>query len=122
LLERAGSLVGFAAMVDDYDLHHCVRGLRVIDMYVAAAHRGRCLGAVLLAQVAQHALGKCLGYVRGEAVPTATTRRLFERTLLRFGDTYNLSGKALRRLAELRDAPLRELVRGLPTREMNVEP
>jgi GNAT superfamily N-acetyltransferase len=72
-------LVGFAALLDDYDLHHCVRGLRVIDLYVVPAQRGRCIGATLLAHVAHHALSGGFAYIRGEAVPSAAARRLFGR-------------------------------------------
>jgi hypothetical protein len=35
--------------------------------------------------------------------------------------TYNLSGKALSQLASLAGKSPREMVRGLPTREMNYE-
>jgi GNAT superfamily N-acetyltransferase len=107
---------GFAAMVDDYDLHHCVRGIRVIDLYVVPARRGQCIAARLLAHVAHFALSKDFTYVRGEAVPSPAARRLFERGAVRFGDSFNLSGRSLRELAALRDMSPRELVRKLPAR------
>jgi GNAT superfamily N-acetyltransferase len=116
------ALVGFAALVDDYDLHHCARGLRIIDLYVVPAQRGRCIGAALLAHVAHHALGGGFTYIRGEAVPSSAARRLFGRVAVQFGDSFNLSGQALRTLADLRNVQPRELVRRLPARNANYEP
>jgi GNAT superfamily N-acetyltransferase len=119
---RDDVLVGFAALVDDYDLHHCVRGLRVVDLYVVRAQRGRCIGATLLAHVAHHALSGDFAYIRGEAVPSPAARRLFERFALQFGDSYNLSGQALRELADLRDLKPRELARRMLNRDTNRDP
>ena len=34
-------LVAFAAWISSYDLHHCIKGGEIIDMFVEPAHRGR---------------------------------------------------------------------------------
>jgi GNAT superfamily N-acetyltransferase len=121
IAHHEAELIGFAALVGDYDLHHCVAGLRVIDLYVVPAQRGRGVAAGLLAHVAHHALSEGLSYVRGEAAPSPEARRLFERVALRIGDSYRLSGQALRVLAEQRDSTPRDLVRSLPSPESNRE-
>lgn len=41
LATQNGAAVGFAAWRPTYDLHHCVPGIEVIDLYVEPAHRGR---------------------------------------------------------------------------------
>jgi GNAT superfamily N-acetyltransferase len=112
---------GFIAIVDDYDLHHCVRGLRVIDLYVVPDSRGRAVAIRLLAHVAARAMALDCRYVRGEAVESIPTRRLFERIAIRTGDSFNVSGKALTLLAALRDGDPRDIARRLPTPAMNYE-
>lgn len=112
---------GFIATVDDYDLHHCVRGLRAIDLYVTPESRGRAIGFRLLAHAAARAVSQDFRYMRGEAVENSQTRRLFERISIRTGDSFNISGKALTSLAALSDQQPREIARSLPTPEMNYE-
>jgi GNAT superfamily N-acetyltransferase len=112
-------IVGFVAAVDDYDLHHCLRGLRVIDLYVARKHRGQGVGLRLLAHMAARALTHKFEYLRGEVIENQRTRRFLGRIAIVSGESINVGGKALRLLAEQRDQPLRQMVRGLPSPHMN---
>lgn len=117
---RGGVGVGFAATVPDFDLHHCVRGTRVVDLYVAPAHRGRAVALELLAHVANTALSHGFAYIRGEGdARRPAVHHLYGRFSMRYGDTYNVSGLALRRLASLRNLRPREVLARLPTVEMN---
>jgi hypothetical protein len=74
-------LVGFAAWLPSYDLHHCAVGAVCLDMYFAPAYRYRGLG-----------------------------------------NEYNVSGKALKQLSSLASQSPREMLRGLPTQDMNYQP
>lgn len=114
-------LIGFAASLEDYDLHHCVRGIRVIDLYVVREWRGRSIGALLLTHVAAHAVASDFAYIRGEAIDDDASRHLFDRVAIRSGDSFNVSGKALRLLAGLRDCRPRDIVTSLPKKDMNHE-
>ncbi|MBD2089448.1 GNAT family N-acetyltransferase [Microcoleus sp. FACHB-1515] len=115
-------LVGFAAWMPSYDLHHCVHGASFIDFYVAPAYRGRGLAAALLCEIAAEITRLGWDFMRGSAM-TGRASRLYARVGVCFGSNeYNVSGKALRQLASLAGLPAREIVRGLPTKEMNYEP
>lgn len=116
------AVIGFAATAEDFDLHHCARGLRVIDVYVDHRRRIHGIGIRLLAHTAQSAIAGGFEYLRGEAVNDPRTRRLFRRFALANGDSFNVSSKALRVLAELGDRPIRQVVRCLPTPDANREP
>ncbi|MEO1210027.1 MAG: GNAT family N-acetyltransferase [Cyanobacteria bacterium J06638_20] len=121
LVRCNGRLVGFGAWETIYDLHHCARGATVMDLYVDPPFRCRGLGVALIAGIAAEILKQGKGFLRGEAIP-GSAARLYERVAVRFGsNTYNLSGKALSQLASLAGKSPREMVRGLPTREMNYE-
>jgi GNAT superfamily N-acetyltransferase len=45
-------VVAFVAWISSYDLHHCMSGGEVIDLYVARPQRGRGLAMRLMADVA----------------------------------------------------------------------
>lgn len=60
-----GQLIGFAAWFLSYDLHHCLRGGEVIDMFVRREHRGRGVAAALLAAVAAEIRRRDGQYLRG---------------------------------------------------------
>lgn len=59
-------------------------------------------------------------FIRGGAYDRESTRRSYARVAVVHpsGDTY-LSARAFRRVAELADLPIREIVRGLPPVEWN---
>jgi GNAT superfamily N-acetyltransferase len=118
-----GDLVGFAAWEPSYDVHHCVWGGHVIDMYVRPPVRGRGVAVALLATVAAHVRERGGSYVRGQSVPDPRVQRLYERLAVSFpGASCYVGGRAFRALAELRGAAPRTIARGLPERAWNYEP
>jgi GNAT superfamily N-acetyltransferase len=115
-------LVGFAAWLPHYDLHHCSHGAECIDMYVDPAYRCRGLGVALLCAIAAEITNLGWTYIRGQAL-SGRASRLYARVGVCFGtNEYNLSGKALRQLAGLAGKSPKEILRGLPTQEMNYQP
>ena len=45
-------LVAFAAWISSYDLHYCMKGGQVIDLFVEPAHRGRGIAVRLITEIA----------------------------------------------------------------------
>lgn len=114
-------LVGFAAWIPNYDLHHCTHGAVFIDFYVVPAYRCQGLGAALLCAIAFEITSLGYTFMRGSALSQRASR-LYERVGVRFGaNEYNVSGKALRQLASLAGKSSREIFQGLPTKEMNYQ-
>ena len=117
-----GSPVGFIAWTDAYDLHHCVRGGTVEDMYVEPALRGRGVGIRLLAGAAGSILEASGAFLRGTAVGEPAVRKLYARAAVcRDTAECTLSGRAFRELAGLRGRTLRELATSLPDVRGNYE-
>jgi GNAT superfamily N-acetyltransferase len=63
-----GQVVAFVAWQHSYDLHHCVPGVEVIDMYVAPAFRGRAVSLLLIAELASQVRAFGGLFVKGQAV------------------------------------------------------
>jgi GNAT superfamily N-acetyltransferase len=117
------NLVGFAAWQPHYDLHHCLWGGEVIDMYVGRRERGRGVALVLLASIAAHVREGGGSFVMGQSVPDPRVQRMYERLAVSFpGASCYVGGRAFRALAELRGAAPRTIARGLPDRAWNHEP
>jgi GNAT superfamily N-acetyltransferase len=116
-----GDLRGAVAYSAGYDLHHFVRGVDVLDLYVPPEHRGVGIAMQLLAHVAKAGLAQGAQYMRGGASLDPTpARRLYDRFVVYFeGKTANLSGRAFRHLASLAGASTREIGRSLPQRAWN---
>jgi GNAT superfamily N-acetyltransferase len=116
-------LVGFAAWEDMYDLHHCVPGAHVIDLYVAPSHRGIGVALALLADVSAHVRDRGGSFLRGQALPARGLEHLYGRVAVLFpGDECNVGGRAFRALADLAGVPAREAIRRLPEKAWNYEP
>jgi GNAT superfamily N-acetyltransferase len=116
------TLIGFAAWRSTYDLHHCLPGIEVIDMYVRPAERGRGVAACLLARVAAQAAQVGATFMTGGAVETGSARRLYGRSTMTHGGQPYLSGRAFRAFAELAGAVPRRLSEQLPPPEWNLDP
>lgn len=115
-------LVGFAAWTPTYDLHHCAHGALFIDLYVDPTYRCRGLGMALICAIAAEITGLGWDFMRGQAL-SGRAARLYERFAICFASNeYNVSGQALRQLASLAGKSAREILQGLPTREMNYQP
>jgi GNAT superfamily N-acetyltransferase len=118
----AGS-VGFAAWERSYDLHHCVAGGHLIDMFVRPAHRGWGVALALVADVAARVRDRGGCYLRGQAVPIPAVEHLYDRVGVLFpGAECNVGGRAFRAVADLAGVPAREAARRLPPKEWNYDP
>ena len=121
LLASAGdTAVGFIAWDPIYDMHWAARGMQVADLYVAPSHRGLGVALALTVRLAAEGYADGAMFLRGGAYDRESTRRAYARVgvVLPSGET-NVGGRAFRRLAELADKPIRELLRSLPPVEWN---
>lgn len=117
-----GEPVAFLAWERAYDLHHCLTGGHILDLYVAPPHRARGLAVQLIARAAGVIHGEGGAFVKGGAVDSGTGSRLYGRFAPAFGNDYILGGKAFRHLAAQSLLPLRKLVRSMPSKEWNFVP
>jgi GNAT superfamily N-acetyltransferase len=123
LVEAGGAPIGFAAWQWTFDLHHCVRGVEIIDLYVRRAHRGRAVAVALLAEVAAAARSDGATFMKGGAVAGGTGGALYRRFTVGFASTeHYLSGRAFRAFAEAAGAAPRGVGRGRPPRGWSKEP
>ena len=114
--------IAFAAWKKAYDLHVCLKGGEVIDLFVCAEHRGRGIALNLLLAVASDIQKHGGVYIKGQAVDSRS-ERLYQRCARCFQEAdCCVSGRAFRRLTELSGKGLREIVRGLPEQSWNFEP
>ncbi len=120
LAETRDKVVGFAAWDLIYDMHWATRGGQVNDLFVIASYRGLGVSIALVAKVAADVLANGGTFLRGGAYDRETTRRSYGRVAIiqPSGDTH-LSARAFRRVAELADLPIRDIIRGLPPVEWN---
>lgn len=119
----AGEIVGFVAWVSIYDLHHCLEGGEIVDLFVRSTHRGRGAGVLLIAKLAAEIREKGGAFLHGGAVDDPIVRRFYERSVMCLpgGDAY-LSGRAFRHLADLSGKSVREIAWNLPVAAWNHEP
>jgi GNAT superfamily N-acetyltransferase len=118
----ADQAVGFAAWERSYDLHHCLSGGHILDLYVAHRHRARGIAVQLIARAAGVIHSEGGAFIKGGAVEGGTGSRLYGRFAPAFGNDYILGGKAFRHLAAQSSLPVRKLARSLPKREWSFEP
>jgi GNAT superfamily N-acetyltransferase len=118
----ADQAVGFLAWERSYDLHHCLTGGHVLDLYVIPRHRARGIAVQLLARAAGIIHSEDGAFIKGGAVESGTGSRLYGRFAPAFGNDYILGGRAFRHLAAQSDLPIRKLVRSMPKRQWNFEP
>jgi GNAT superfamily N-acetyltransferase len=118
-----GALVAFVAFQRVYDLHHCVSGAEIVDMFVEPARRARGVAVELLAAVAAESRRRGGMFVKGQAVESPSARRLYARVATCFpgADCY-VGGRAFRALADLSGRGPRAIARGLPPKMWNHEP
>jgi GNAT superfamily N-acetyltransferase len=120
---RAGERVGFAAWRSTYDLHHCIRGGEILDLYLRAELRGRGVALQFVAAVAAAVRARGGRFIKGHAAGSARTRQLYERVAVAFeGADCIVGGRAFRTLADLDGEPAREMIRRLPEKGWNFEP
>lgn len=115
-------LVGLVAWKRTYDLHHCMSGGEIIDMFVAPAVRGRSIGPMLVCAVAGEVHARGGLFLRGQAVDEPAVRRLYERVAVTAVTMEcTISGRAFRTLSSLAGGTARNLARGLPAKPLNYE-
>ena len=116
-------VIALVAWVPTYDLHWCLKGGEVIDLFVCLPHRSRGVALLLITDVADEIQKQGGTYLKGGAVDSAIVHRLYQRLAMGLpGGEYYISGRAFRRLAELAGKKLREIISNLPEREWNREP
>ena len=120
LAETREKLVGFVAWDLVYDMHWATSGAQIADIFVIPSYRGLGVSLALVANAAADVLANGGKFLRGGAYDRDSTRRSYARLAVVHpsGDTY-LSARAFRRVAELADRPIRDIIRGLPPVEWN---
>ena len=122
LAERRGAAVGFVAWSPAYDLHHCIRGALLADLYVEPAARGAAVALALVARACAEVRAAGGVYLVGTAVGDRPAR-LYARVAETWPTVEAiLGGRAFRTFADLAGASPRDLVRGLPLPAWNREP
>jgi GNAT superfamily N-acetyltransferase len=120
IAETRNTAVGFVAWDLVYDIHWATSGGQIADLFVIPTYRGLGVGLALVAGAAAQVLANGGRFLRGGAYDRESTRRSYARVAVvrPSGDTY-LSARAFRRVAELADRPIRDILRGLPPVEWN---
>ena len=116
-------LVASGAWKPSSDLHHCIHGGEVIDLYIDPAY-WRWGGAMnLIMAIATQIQQQGGVYIRGQAVENPSVQRLYQRCAHCFPtvECY-VSGRAFRQLAELSGKEIRDVAKNLPKPAWNYEP
>jgi GNAT superfamily N-acetyltransferase len=116
-----GEIVGFAAWISTYDLHWCLKGGEVIDMFVSQPARGRGVALLMMTAIASEIQREGGVFLKGGAVDNEAVKHFYARIAMGMPECY-VSGRAFRHLADLSGKPLREIVRNLPEPVWNREP
>ena len=120
-LGEDGAVVGFVAWTPSYDLHHCVAGVDILDLYVVPRMRSRGVALLLACAVAADEVDRGKLYMKGTFLEGGAGLRLYRRFAVCDGGGCIVVGRAFRRLAELAGRPVREIARSLPARSWNYE-
>lgn len=111
---------GYIAWEPAYDIHHCMPGGQVCELYVAPPRRGRGLAPQLIAFACAEVRRGGGHYLRGSAVASAVA--LYSRVAWGWdAREVILGGRAFRAVADLAGAPARVLARNLPPVAWNHE-
>ena len=116
-------IVGFLAWSFSYDLHWCMKGGVIVDLYVCPEYRSRGAAVLLATELAAEIQKHGGTHLKGGAVESPAVHRLYSRIAMRLGENeYYVSGRAFRHLASLSGQGLREIVKNLPETAWNYEP
>jgi GNAT superfamily N-acetyltransferase len=116
----AADAIGMITWEPSYDLHHCVHGGNVCELYVVPGHRGYGIAAQLVAFACQEVATGGGRYLKGTAVASAAP--LYNRVAWGWDcREVILGGRAFRTFADLAGASAREIVRNLPDPAWNHE-
>lgn len=87
-------IIAFISWVQTYDLHWCLRGGEVIDMFVSPFFRSRGLAILLLTNIAKEIQDDKGAFLKGAAVDNPILHRLYQRIAIRVSENdYYLSGR-----------------------------
>src|SRR5688572_22210370 len=75
----AGEITGFLAWAACYDLHWCMKGAMIIDLYVCPAKRGRGLAVLLSINLAKEVERRGGTFMKGGPVEDQAVHRLYGR-------------------------------------------
>ena len=118
----AEGLLGFLAWVWTYDLHHCVRGACVMDLYVRPEARTQGVATRLLAHTAALTASQGGLFLTGQAVEDPRVQHLYDKLAVRFpGTQCTLSGRAFRALGDLDGHTADHIFENLPDKAWNKE-
>jgi GNAT superfamily N-acetyltransferase len=112
----------FVAWHAAYDLHHCIRGASINDLYVAPSARGRGVAACLLAYCAARVAAAGGTYLHGTAAGERAAPLYARAAELHPQLGVIIGGRAFRAFAALDGAGPRAILSGLPPVAWNVEP
>jgi len=119
---RAGECVGFVGWQNDYDVHSCLPGGELNDLYVRPDVRGLGVALRLVAAVAATVRARGGKYIRGLTTGDPRTLALYGRVAVAFeGANCVLGGAAFRTVADLAGKPARAIIRGLPDKSTNFD-
>ena len=120
--ERHGHLVGMCQWARIYDLFWAKFGGEMEWLFVRPEARGRGVPAALVAQVCAEIRASGGEFLKG-AAEADDTRSLYERIAIGWpARTVYLSAEAFQVFADLAGREPRDIVRGLPDRELNSAP
>ncbi len=115
-------VVAFLAWTSSYDLHWCMKGGVIVDLFVCPQHRSRGVAVLLATDLARQIQERGGTHLKGGAVESPIVHRLYRRIAMRLSDNeYYVSGRAFRHLASLSGKSLREIVKNLPETAWNYE-
>lgn len=118
---KSTEITGVVACEPAYDLHHCIHGGHVLDLYVVPAYRGRGVALQLLAATCRHIHNAGGEFLRGHSVESGSAAKLYDRVAAKYGHEHILGGRAFLHLAKVRYASVRELARQIPDKDWNFQ-
>lgn len=119
--ERAGRIVGMVQWYLIHDMFWGMFGVEAAWLYVKPQFRRSGIVAALIARACADAKAAGAEFMHGGG--GEGPQRLYERVAIGMdGRECHLSGKAFEVLAGLNGLPQRQIIRGLPSKEMSLQP
>ena len=114
------AMVGFAVWHNTYDVHHCLPGGEISDMYVLPQNRGKGIAPTLIAMVASQVLRTGGRFVKGR-IDKAAEPFYRKVAIVCEGSESYISGRAFRTLAGRAEAVPQRTIRRFPALSENFE-